>query len=77
MNLAGDLATNTTALVTALTALVVAIGGVVGAITGVLKVLRELRQNTQLTTMGVVTGESTHSLLTDTASKSDDAALGS
>ena len=62
---------DTTAIVTALTALVVAVGGVITAAAGFVKMLRELRQNTKLTTMGVVTGESTHSLLTEETAKNE------
>ena len=55
---------NTIALIAGLTALVTAIGVMLGTLVSFLKMMKELKLNTQLTSHAVVTGESTHRILT-------------
>jgi hypothetical protein len=54
---------DSTAFVAALTALMVAVGGVVSGVVGFMKLYGELRRNTAISTIGVITGESTHQLV--------------
>lgn len=65
------LVADTNALIAAVTALVIAIGGTVGAIAGLIKVLRELKKNTQISEIAAITGESTHQMLHEQEKKSE------
>jgi hypothetical protein len=54
---------DSTAFIAALTALTVAIGGVISGVAGFLKLYTELKRNTAISTIGAITGESTHQLV--------------
>lgn len=59
----GTILEDSTALVAAATALIIALTTLVAGIIAGMKVLSELRRNTQLTEIAAVTGESTHELV--------------